>query len=103
MLAIVSGQPLIPTGPKFAGATKGTSIASLLFRHVLNYQLPYKVRTLTNASLRTLRLTATRNLGAVVGRTIPVVGYIMLGTDVTAIMDKTVTTYNEIVEPEDRI
>lgn len=103
LLAIVSGLPFLPTRQKPMGATRGTSLASRTFRHVLPYKLPLKLPTITNASMRTLRPVFTRNLGAFVGRAISIVGEIMLGKDVTVIMWKTVSTYNEIVKPEDRI
>jgi hypothetical protein len=94
---------VIPTSGKFKGATKGTSVASLAGRHVLNHELKYRLPTITGSSLRTLRIAMTRNLGAFVGRTVPVVGWIILANDVVRITWNTVTTYNTIVRPEDRL
>jgi len=45
----------------------------------------------------------TRNLGAFVGRTIPVAGTIMLSGDAMMIVLQTVRIYNAIVKPEDRL
>lgn len=103
LLAIVSGQPFIPTRGKFGGATPGTSIASLAARATLNVELPFRLPMITGASVRMLRIAFTRNLGAFVGRTIPIVGEIILAKDVTEIMWNTVTTYNVIVKPKDRL
>ncbi len=45
----------------------------------------------------------TRSLGAFVGRTIPVVGTVMLGRDAFLIMKNTVATYDRMAKAEDRI
>ncbi len=45
----------------------------------------------------------TRSLGAFVGRTIPVVGIVMLGWDAFLIMQKTIFTYNRLAKAEDRV
>ncbi len=103
LFAIVIGQPFIPTRGKFGGATPGTSIASLAARTALDIDLPFRLPMITGASLGTLRIAFTRNLGAFVGRTIPIVGEVMLAADAAAIMWKTVTTYNSLVKMEDRI
>lgn len=62
-----------------------------------------RLPTFTNVSLRTFRPVMTNNLGAFVGRTIPVVGWIILGYDVVRIIEKTVMAYNEMVKPEDKL
>jgi hypothetical protein len=101
--AILAGQPLLPTRSKFGGATKGTSIASIASRQVLNYDLKFRLPTLTGASLSTLRISLTRNLGAFVGRSVPVVGWVIVAHDVVQIMWNTVATFNCLVLPEDRL
>lgn len=101
--AILAGQPIVPTRAKFGGATKGTSVASVVSRHVLNYDLKWRLPMLTGSSLSTLRFSLTRNLGAFVGRTVPVVGWVIVGNDVVRIIWNTVATYNAIVSPEDRL
>ncbi len=103
VLAVLAGQPLIPTRAKPGGATKGTSLASLSSRRFLQYNMRIRLPTFTNLSLRTLRPVMTTNLGAFVGRTVPVVGWVILANDVVQITIKTVATYNRLVKPEDRL
>jgi hypothetical protein len=103
IFAIVLGQPWLLTRGKFGGATPGTSIASLAARAALDVELPFRLPMITGASLGTLRIAFTRNLGAFVGRTIPIVGWVVLAADVTEIIWKTITTYNAIAKTEDRI
>jgi hypothetical protein len=50
-IAVLSGQPFLPTRKKFAGTTKGTSVASVVSRRLIKYQLPIALPTLTGASL----------------------------------------------------
>ena len=58
---------------------------------------------MAGASLRTLRITFTNNLGRVVGRTIPVVGWLLLAYDVTQIIYRSITKYDAIALPGDRL
>lgn len=101
--AIVSGQPIIPTRGKFAGATRGTSPASLALSRALNVNLPFRLPTLTGASLRTLRVTFTNNLGRFGGRAVPVLGWVWLAADVTQILWRSVTRYNQLARREDQL
>jgi hypothetical protein len=101
--AIVSGQPLVHTRAKFGGATPGTSPASSFLARNLNVRLPFRLPTLTGASLRTLRVTFTNNLGRFVGRTIPVVGWLYLAADVGQILYRSVMRYNGLARREDRL
>ncbi len=103
IFAIVAGQPWLLTRGKFGGATPGTSIASLAARTALDVELPFRLPMITGASLGTLRIAFTRNLGAFVGRTIPIVGWVVLAVDVSEILWKTITVYNAIVKTEDRV
>ena len=103
VFAIVVGQPIISTRAKIGGAIKGTSIASIAGRRLLNYDLKYRLPMITGASIRTLRISLTRNLGAFVGRAVPVVGWIVLANDVAHIMWNAVSTCNAMVVPEDRL
>ncbi|SAK98742.1 hypothetical protein AWB78_05700 [Caballeronia calidae] len=50
-----------------------------------------------------LRIKFTRNLGAFVGRAIPGVGWVLLATDVSTILFRSVLLYNNMVRPEDRL
>lgn len=103
MFAVIAGQPILPTRGKFAGATKGTSIASVTARRMLNVDLKRKILpTVTNQSIRSFRILFTKNIGKFVGRTVPVVGWVILAYDVTAITAATVSEYNRRVASEDR-
>jgi hypothetical protein len=101
--AVLSGQPFIPTRAKFGGATPGTSPASVVSRKFLNVNMSFRMPMITGKSLGTLRIAFTKNLGAFVGRTIPIVGWLMLAYDVEEIIRKTLTTYNEIAVEEDKL
>jgi hypothetical protein len=101
--AILLGQPMIGTRGKPIGATRGTSIASLACRQALNYELKFRLPMITGSSITTLRIALTKNLGAFVGRSVPVVGWVILAYDVSRIMWNTVSTYNFYVEQDDRI
>lgn len=79
--AVLSGRPFLPTRGKFAGATKGTSLASVASRRLLQQKPPFALPTLTGASLRTLKLTFTRSLGAFVGRLVSGVGWTVAAYD----------------------
>ncbi|MEE4409510.1 MULTISPECIES: STM2901 family protein [unclassified Serratia (in: enterobacteria)] len=101
--SIILGQPTRPTRGKFAGATKGTSIASETARRYLNIELPFRLPTFTNASIKTLKPKFVNNLGAFVGRTVPVLGWVILAYDVSSIAFKATTTYNRIARGSDKI
>jgi hypothetical protein len=101
--AVLSGQPFLPTRGKFGGSTKGTSVASVVSRHLLKQRMPFALPTLTGASLSTLKITFTRSLGAFVGRLVPGVGWTILAHDVVQIIHKTVIKYNALVRKEDQL
>src|SRR5215469_13301788 len=99
---ILLGQRFVPTRGKFAGAVKGTSIASRISRRLLPYEIKHKVLpTVTSfKSLVLLRIKFTRELGAFVGRGIPVVGWAITVADVSIIMYRSATKYNSLVKQE---
>ncbi|MDY0927974.1 hypothetical protein SOM41_16640 [Enterobacter sp. CFBP8995] len=101
--SIILGLPLLNTRGKPGNATPGTSIASKYSRQLLNVKLPRPLPTFTNTSIKLLKPMWTNNLGAFVGRTVPVVGWALLTNDVAQIVYKTVSTYNMIVREEDRV
>jgi hypothetical protein len=101
--AVLLGQADVPVPGKFAGATAGTSVASLAARRLLPYKVAVRLPMITGVGLSGVRIAFTRNLGAWVGRTIPVVGEIFLAVDATLIMRNTITTYDRIVKPEDQV
>lgn len=102
--AILAGQNWVPTRAKPFGATPGTSVASILSRIYLNYDLKHKILpTLTNASVRRLKFIMVRNLGVFVGRAVPIVGWAITAREVTIISMHSVSRYNMLVKPEDRV
>lgn len=75
VISILLGWPFKKTRGKFAGATKGTSVASMVCRAMLDYDFRQAILpTLTLQSVNTLRFRMVRNLGVFVGRTIPTLG-----------------------------
>lgn len=102
-IAVLSGQPFLPTRGKFAGATKGTSVASVVSRHLIKHKLPFALPTLTGATLSTLKITFTKSLGAFVGRLVPGVGWSILAYDAVLIMRNTVLHYNLRARQEDKL
>ncbi|WP_321789555.1 STM2901 family protein [Paraburkholderia sp. J94] len=101
--AILLGQNDVPVGGKLAGAVAGTSVVSMAARKFLPFRVAVRLPTIVKAGAGGLRIAMTRSLGAFVGRTIPVVGTVMLGADAFLIMRNTLFTYNRMVKPEDRI
>ena len=65
---VAAGQPWIPTRGKFGGATKGTSVASVVLRKA--FPIRMRIPGLTNAGVK-----ATPTLGGFLGRTVPIVGW----------------------------
>jgi hypothetical protein len=103
VIAFVIGQPHLSTRQKFGGATPGTSLASVIARELLNFDLPFRVPTLTNKTIKSLRFSMTNNLGAAVGRWTPQIGAAVLVYDVIVINLMTTLHYNRLVKPEDRL
>lgn len=103
MTLIILGQPSIATRGKIALTTKGTSVASLAARRYLDVTLPFQLPTFTNASIRVLKPMYVNNLGAFVGRTVPVLGWILLAGDVATIVYKTTSHYNKLARGNDKI
>lgn len=100
---IVLGQPILATRGKFEGATKGTSIVSKTARRYLNVELPFRLPTFTNASLRTLKPKFVNNLGAFIGRSVPVLGWIIFASDISTIAFKSTVNYNRIAKGRGKI
>lgn len=103
VVSVVSGYPLLSTRGKLGGTTKGTSIASVTFRKILNVDIKPRLPTITGKTLRTLKITMTNNLGAFVGRSVPILGWLILAADVVTIIYKSVQKYNGMVKPEDKV
>ncbi|QVN12843.1 STM2901 family protein [Burkholderia sp. LAS2] len=104
VVAIVAGQNWMPTRAKPFGTTPGNSVASILSRKYLDYDLKKKILpTLTNASVKRLKFILVRNIGVFVGRAVPVVGWVIAAKDVTMISIRSVSRYNALVKPEDKV
>lgn len=104
VVAIVTGQNWMPTRAKPFGTTPGTSVASILSRKYLDYDLKKKILpTLTNASVKRLKFILVRTIGVFVGRAVPVVGWVIAANNVTTISIRSVSRYNALVKPEDKV
>jgi hypothetical protein len=104
LAAIIVGWPYLSTRRKPAGTTAGTSIASRVARRHLDFEIKARILpTLTLKSVARLKILYTNNLGVFVGRTVPVVGEMLLAYDVTVISYRTVRHYNRLVKPEDQV
>lgn len=101
--SIILGLPLLKTRVKPGAATKGTSIASKMSRRYLDVHLPFRLPTITNKSIKLLKPMYVNNLGAFVGRTVPVVGWLLLANDFAQISFKTMVTYNRIARSNDKV
>lgn len=100
---IICGLPIIPTRGKFSGATKNTSVLSVTSRKFLQFQFRSGKPTLTWGSMKRLKFSYTKNLGAFVGRWVPVLGVMILLYDITMIVKNTLSRYNLIVKPEHKL
>nr|WP_244289443.1 hypothetical protein [Burkholderia puraquae] len=101
--AVLLGQGDVPAPGKFATATKGTSVVSIAARKLLPIQMKMRLPMILSVSAQGVRIASTKNLGAWVGRTIPVIGEVFLATDAAVIMFNTVRRYNAVAKPEDRV
>ncbi|AOR59290.1 hypothetical protein C5E22_14425 [Pectobacterium parmentieri] len=104
--AVYSGQNNIHVSGKFANATPGTSLASKYSRKLLKgYQLPVRLPTFVSAPQNPFKIKKimTLKLSTFVGRTIPVIGWLVLAVDVSLIGYEATTRYNRIASKEDRL
>lgn len=101
--AIYLGSNNINVAGKLAGATPGTSVASIYSRRLFRGRMmPIKLPTWIGYPPNAKRIM-TQKLGTFVGRTIPVAGWVILAVDVTTITFKAVNKYNTIAHPSDRL
>lgn len=99
---ILLGQPDIATRGKPVGATLGTSPLSSQLRHWLNIETR-RLPTLTSGSIRRLKFSYVTNLGAFVGRWIPILGLVIIAADVSTIAYKATAKYNTIARGKDKL
>jgi hypothetical protein len=101
---LIIGWPFLPTRRKPKGATIGTSIASRVARRHLDFKIEKDILpTLTLGSVRRLKILWTRNIGVFVGRTVPIIGEVILAYDLSVISYRSAVHYNQLVKPEDRL
>ncbi len=105
--AIVSGRNNLSTRGKIANNTKGTSYASKGARAVFGkakFPLGLSLPTwLGGYTPWTARRVMVRNIAPFVGRSIPLIGVIILASDVTQITYRTVRDYNIIARGRDKL
>ncbi|MCL2895000.1 STM2901 family protein [Brenneria tiliae] len=104
--ALFLGNNSIEVPGKPGTSTPGTSRSSIFFRRHLTYKFRKRILpTLTRKSfsMRGLKIFWVNNLGAFVGRAVPVVGWVILARDVSLISYRTVHRYNLLVRSEDKI
>lgn len=99
---ILLGQPEIATRGKPGGTTPGTSPLSSQLRHWLNIETR-RLPILTNSSIRRMKFTYVTNLGAFVGRWIPIIGIVVIAADVSTIAYKATTKFNTIARGNDKL
>ncbi|EMH4165339.1 hypothetical protein RJ498_004691 [Pluralibacter gergoviae] len=107
-VAVYSGANLLTVPGKFGGATKGTSYASKFSRKMLkDTMLPIKLPTWIHSPAQAnpfrIKKIMTMRLATFTGRTIPVIGWIILAADVAQITYESVSRYNLIVREEDKL
>lgn len=100
--AIYSGSNTLTVTGKFAGATSGTSVASLLSRKLFrSTMMPIKLPTWVGFPPNVKRIM-TYKLSTFIGRSLPVVGWGIIASDIVIITFRAVSKYNTLAHPEDR-
>ncbi|EBY2428111.1 hypothetical protein HZE20_004467 [Salmonella enterica subsp. enterica serovar Typhimurium] len=107
VVALASGRNNLWTRAKPAGATKGTSYASRTARAVFKKsKFPFGISLPTwlgGYTPWTARRVMVRNIAPFVGRSIPLIGEIILATDVSQITYCTIRDYNTIARGNDKL
>lgn len=99
---ILLGQPEVATRGKPRGATLGTSPLSQQLRHYLDIETR-RLPTLTTGSIKRLKFSYVTNLGAFVGRWIPMTGIVIISADVSMIAYNATNKYNTIARGDDKL
>lgn len=107
VVAIFSGRNNVSVNGKFANAIPGTSYASIGARAVLGkVKFPFGMSLPTwigGYTPWTARRIMVRNIAPFVGRSIPLLGIIILASDVAQITYRTLRDYNLIVGDSDKL
>lgn len=99
---ILAGQPILPKRKVLGASGSRTSIASKVARRILKgARFPEGVRVETIIGMG--RSRQTNNVGAVVGRAVPFVGYAQAVIIFALVARETRNKYNLIARPKDRI
>jgi len=104
--AVYSGQNTIAVSGKFGNATPGTSYASKYSRKLLKgYMMPFRLPTWIQSPANPLKVkrVMTQRLATFVGRTIPVIGWLVLAADVAQIAYESMVPYNRVANKEDKV
>ncbi|PRD15376.1 STM2901 family protein [Pantoea coffeiphila] len=107
VVAILSGSNHLSTRTKPGNATKGTSYASKAARKVFKKtKFPFGISLPTwlgGYTPWTARRVMVRNIAPFVGRSIPLLGIIILAADISEITYCTVRDYNRIARDGDKL
>ncbi|MGD8165553.1 STM2901 family protein [Pantoea sp. FN0307] len=107
IISIVTGLNILSTRGKFANATPGTSLASRGARKVFgNAQFPWGLElpsVVGGYPPHRLKILMTHKIGTFVGRAIPIVGWVILASDVSVITFQTIKKYNYLARGGDKI
>ncbi|ALC64806.1 hypothetical protein A7T54_01045 [Salmonella enterica subsp. enterica serovar Saintpaul] len=107
IVSIVAGLNVSPTRTKPRGAIEGTSLASRGSRKVFGTaKFPWGIQlpsVIGGYPPSTLKIKMVAKISAFTGRAIPVVGWIILASDVSQIAYRTVRDYNRIARGSDKI
>ncbi|MGU3524744.1 STM2901 family protein [Enterobacteriaceae bacterium C23F] len=107
VVALVSGRNNLSTRGKIAGTTKGTSYASKAARAVFKKsKFPFGISLPTwlgGYTPWTARRVMVHNIAPFVGRSIPLIGQIILASDVSQITYRTIRDYNNIARGNDKL
>jgi hypothetical protein len=102
LIAVLSGQPYIPTRSKFKGAkTKGTSVASKYLSKIPGnspIRLPSIVGKPKIIGGKGMKIALTKVIGKFVGRAIPFIGWGILAYDLGVILYDTQIVFNHITD-----
>jgi hypothetical protein len=107
VVAIFSGLNRLPTRTKPIGAIKGTSYASKSARKVFkDAKFPFGLKLpsiVGGYPPSTIRMKMVAKMGTFAGRAIPVVGWLLLASDASQIIYRTIRDYNLIANEKDRL
>lgn len=107
IVAVLSGTNVLPTRTKPGGAVRGTSLASRAARRAFgDATFPWGIKLpsfVGGYPPSTLRIRMVARIGTFTGRAIPVVGWVILASDVSQIAYHSVLEYNRIARGEDKL